>query len=313
MSNLRNLGTRFSVSITPDDDGYLGRECPVPECKGYFKITPGTGVQDRSTCRCPYCGQESGSQQFFTAAQREYARSVVMRKVTDAVHKDLKTLEFEHKPVGPFGIGISMKVKTSQPAPIRYYRESKLETEVVCDKCSLRYAIYGVFGWCPDCGSHNSLQILGKNLELVKKEIALSTTVEGELGAHLLGDALENAVSAFDGFGREVCAKASTTISFQNLGSARRKVKEAYAFDFADPVTPKDWDFVSTVFQKRHLLAHNMGVVDEEYLRKTNDPSAVVGRKVQISQEELNKATLTIEVVGRRLFEGIFSTTAGNE
>ena len=99
------------------------------------------------------------------------ARSVAIRKITDAVHADLKSLEFEHKPRGIFGIGVSMKVSRSAPQPIRYYRERELETHVVCDHCTLRYAIYGVFAWCPDCGVHNSLQILTKNLELAAKEV----------------------------------------------------------------------------------------------------------------------------------------------
>ena len=98
--------------------------------------------------------------------------------------KDLKSLEFEHKPSGPFGIGISLKLEPSAPHPIRYYREKKLETEVICDACTLRYAIYGVFGWCPDCGVHNSLQILIKNLELANKELALAEAVDKELADH---------------------------------------------------------------------------------------------------------------------------------
>ena len=105
---------------------------------------------------------------FFTKAQVEYAKSVVMREVTGALLKDLKTLEFNYRPRGAFGIGISMKV-TGQPTAIRRYREPKLETEVVCEKCTLHYTIYGVFGFCPDCAVHNSLQILNKNLELVQK------------------------------------------------------------------------------------------------------------------------------------------------
>ena len=73
-----------------------------------------------------------------------------MRQLTDAFVEDLKSLEFEQKPSGPFGIGISMKLEPSAPHPIRYYREKQLETEVVCNACTLRYVIYGVFGWCPD-------------------------------------------------------------------------------------------------------------------------------------------------------------------
>jgi hypothetical protein len=40
-----------------------------------------------------------------------------MRRVTDTLTKDLKSLEFEHTPKGPLGIGISMKLKPSAAAP----------------------------------------------------------------------------------------------------------------------------------------------------------------------------------------------------
>lgn len=126
-----------------------------------------------------------------------------------------------------FGIGISMKLQPSSPLPIRHYREKQLETEVVCDNCTLRYAIYGVFGWCPDCGVHNSLQILTKNLELARKELTLAQSADAELSNHLIGDALENVVSAFDGFGREICSRKGADIRFQNITGARRRVSAA--------------------------------------------------------------------------------------
>jgi hypothetical protein len=65
-------------------------------------------------------------------------------------------------------------------------------------------AIYGVFGWCPDCGVHNSLQILNKNLELARKELALAASADPDVATYLIGDALENAV---------VCAHAPTSPS----------------------------------------------------------------------------------------------------
>ena len=119
---------------------------------------------------------------------------MVIRQVTDALHEDLEDMEFNHPPRGAFGIGISMKV-TRDGHIDRDYREKQLETEVICDKCTLRYAIFGVFGWCPDCGAHNSAEILGKNLELAKKELTLAQSVEKDLAEHLIGDALENVVS----------------------------------------------------------------------------------------------------------------------
>jgi hypothetical protein len=138
MNHLRGLGSQISIPIRTDSDGYLGRECPVSECLGYFKVTPGTGIKGPAPCVCPYCGHSGDNNTFFTQEQIEYARSVAIRTITDAVHADLKSLEFEHKPRGMFGIGVSMKVSRSAPQPIRYYRERELETHVVCDHCTLR-------------------------------------------------------------------------------------------------------------------------------------------------------------------------------
>lgn len=304
-SNLSRLGSRMSISLKPDKNGYLGRECPVEECEGYFKITPGTGVKGPAPCHCPYCGHTGASQSFTTKEQLEYAKSMVLRQVTDAFHQDLKSMEFDHRPRGGFGIGISLKVTQGERHPIQYYREKELEMEIICDVCTLRYAIYGVFGWCPDCGAHNSLQILTKNVELARKELALATSVEKELADHLIGDALENVVSAFDGFGREICGRNGSDIRFQNLSGARKNVQNAFGFDFADAVAGGEWETACRVFQKRHLLAHKMGVIDEDYLQKAVDPSAILGRKVRVTFGEVEAATAIIAALGARLFNGV--------
>lgn len=308
MSNLRRLGNSISVPIQPDEEGYIGRECPVDSCLGYFKITPGTGLKGPAPCHCPYCGHSGEQNTFFTQEQIEYAKSVAIRKLTDAIHQDLKLLEFDHKPRGAFGIGISMKVTSSGQQPIRYYREKNLETKVTCDKCTLCFAIYGVFGWCPDCGAHNSLQILSKNLELANKELSLAKSVETELADHLVGDALENVVSAFDGFGREICSQKAADIHFQNMNSARRRVRETFGFDFAEELSVDSWVTICRIFQKRHLLSHKMGVIDDEYVQKANDPVAVVGRRIRITHEEISLAISLVETLGRRLFKGILMT-----
>lgn len=308
-TNIRRLGNQVNVPISADEDGYLGRECPVKECLGYFKVTPGTGIKGPAPCHCPYCGHAGDNNTFWTQEQIEYARSVALRTFTDALQKDLKSMEFEHRSTGGFGIGMSMKFTPGTPHPIQYYKEKELETQVTCDNCTLRYAIYGVFGWCPDCGIHNSIQILMKNLELAGKELALAETADKELADHLTGDALENVVSAFDGFGRQICATKTADIQFQNLAGARRRVNDAFAFDFADVLAPDDWESVCRVFQKRHLLAHKMGVVDEDYIKKAKDSQAILGRKVGIGRNEVVVTISLVEALGKRLFAGILHPT----
>lgn len=310
MRHLRNHGSQFSISLPADEEGLIGRECPVPECEGYFKLQPGTGLKGENLpSHCPYCGHKAGSDKFFTKAQIEYAKSVVIREVTGALLKDLKSLEFNHRPRGGFGIGISMKV-SGQPTPIRRYREKKLETEVVCDRCTLRYTIYGVFGFCPDCAAHNSLQILNKNLELVEKILAVAETQDSQVAQHLIENALEDCVSAFDGFGRETCrvfaSKAvkpekAAEIRFQNIVGARDRVTEQFGIDFAATASPSDWAHVLRAFQKRHLLAHKMGVVDEGYLSATGDSPSLLGRKVSIAAPEVRELVTKLQSLGGEL------------
>jgi hypothetical protein len=311
MRHLRNLGSQFSISLPPDEEGFIGRECPVAECEGYFKLQPGTGLKGENLpCHCPYCGHGAGLDKFFTKAQVEFAKSVVMRQVTGALLKDLKSMEFNHRPRGAFGIGISMKV-SGKPTALRHYRESKLETEVVCDRCTLRYTIYGVFGFCPDCAVHNSRQILNKNLELVEKLLAVAETQEPPVAQHLIENALEDCVSAFDGFGRETCRVFSSKavkpekaaeIRFQSIGAARDRVREQFSVDFTATAAPADWTQILRAFQKRHLLAHKMGVVDEDYLSATGDSPSLLGRKVSILAPEVHELSGKLQELGRELF-----------
>lgn len=311
MTYLDRLGSHLSISLPTDEKGLIGRECPVPECEGYFSLQPGTGLQGEGLpCHCPYCGHEASSDKFFTKAQVEYVTSVVIREVTGALLKDLKALEFNHRPSGGFGIGISMKV-TGQPTPIRYYREKELETDVVCDKCALHYTIYGVFGFCPDCAAHNSLQILNKNLELAHKVSVVAETQAPQVARHLIENALEDCVSAFDGFARESCrvfaSKAITPekaveIRFQNIVAARDRVRKQFGADFAATLSSANWTHVLRVFQKRHLLAHKMGVVDEEYLSATGESQALLGRKVSVAGSEVLDLVSRLQVLGAELF-----------
>jgi hypothetical protein len=296
MSHLNRLDKTMKISISPDDDGYIGRECPISDCEGYFKITLGTGLPVSTDCYCPYCGHKGSQQDFFTKNQIEYAKSVAIRKVKDALVKDLKEMEFEHKPKGSFGIGLSLKIKPGQPHPIHWYREKELETHITCSNCTLKYAVYGVFAYCPDCGEPNTLQIFHENLKLVRKCIEISKTLEKEVAQILIEDAFENCISSFDGFGRELCRinsnkskipERAIKISFQNLQGANTNVKELFGFELDKGLTSAEWHIAIISFLKRHLLAHKMGIIDDEYLRKSGDSNAIVGRKINISSDDV--------------------------
>lgn len=296
----------MSIQIPKDSTGYFARECP--KCEEVFKVMPGTGLTGTNHCYCPYCGHKGANDTFWTKEQLEYAKSVALNKVMGGALRTLKQHEFDMKPKGAFGIGISLKVTGTVPR-VRRYLEPSLETELVCDKCTLKYAIYGVFAFCSDCGAHNSLPILNKNLEFVRKLLALADTVDADTRERLTHDALENAVSAFDGFGREVCrtlaekhnTPAASNTSFQNLPNARDAVMRHLSFDLRDGLSDEEWTFVVAAFQKRHLIAHKMGVIDQRYVDVTGEPSAVVGRKVSVTREDVERICELVSRLGVRL------------
>lgn len=311
MNHLQRLGNQISVSIPSGEDGLTGRECPNLDCEGYFKIAIGTGLEGEGLpCHCPYCGHTDTHDHFSTQEQIKYVRSIVARKSSDAIRKYLKSLEFDIKPKGPFGIGISMKLKSSgRSLPIYHYRERQLETEIVCESCTLHYSVYGVFAFCPDCRQHNSLQILKKNLDLVRKVVDLAGD-KPELAEKLIESALQNCVSAFDGFGRELIrvntdrasdASMTSRISFQNLSSARIKVLDQFGFDLAGSVPQQTWQEAVRLFQKRHLVVHKMGVIDEDYVTRSGDSSATIGRKILVTPDEVRRLADFIETLSHSL------------
>ena len=290
----------IAVPIRADRSGYLGRECPNPKCLKYFKVTPGTGVKGSAPCHCPYCGHTGDSNTFGTRQQIEYGASIAKQQFIQQVHQNIRNT---------FGRNRNVTYTPGPPIPIRHYRELDLESEIVCDECGLRYAIYGEFAWCPDCGVHNSLQILNKNLELAKRRLEFAASADKDLAHTFVADALSGIVASFDGFGREVC-KNNAKVSFQNLECGRKAVIREYGFDVAEVVSDDEWTFCSRSFQKRHLLMHRMGVVDEDYKKHTTDTSAIVGRKIALPSSEVATLIELIERIGKRLYEGVMQKKA---
>lgn len=290
----------FSVSIEPDADGYTGRECP--KCEKYFKIKFGTGLPGATDCHCPYCNHVESQKQFFTKEQVEYVKSVALNKISGELLQVMKKAERRPDPRAFISIGITVK---GSPTPIIRYAEKELEERVSCSSCTLEYTIYGAFAFCPDCGVHNSLQIINANFDLVIKMLDLAEMAPPAVMPKLIENALEDAVSSFDGFGREHCAGQAFKVSFQNIESARDKLQRAIGVDIADGLDVAEWRFACEQFQKRHLLAHKMGIVDAEFLGRTGGSPALLGRKVDISDENVRNLVKHLRVMASKLYSDI--------
>jgi len=119
----------------------------------------------------------------------------------------------------------------------------------------------------------------------------------------IVENALEDTISAFDAFGREWGSKLNVVISFQNIESARKKLLAENGLNIANSIDQREWNFILTQFQKRHLLAHKMGVIDETYVKNTGIDASMIGRKVSISSDEVKLLIKDLSIVVENLFK----------
>ena len=318
----------IAVPIKPDEEGMIGRECNNPNCKKYFKVKPGTGITDNPVMFCPYCSYKGSPKEFFTEEQIEYVKSIAFRHVTDIIGQELKKLE-RHSFKGPF-FSLNIKIK-STPIPIRYYAERQLQEDVICENCACEYAIYGMFAVCPDCGVHNLFQMFFKNLGLVKKQIELEDELYKKFGetnradiddlmkdlrGKLIEDACENIVTVFEVFYKQAYDQSRLKTvdpsmllpgnSFQSLDKTKDIFLSQLNLNLFSCLSQTEIDNLYLLFNKRHILTHNLGIIDQKFLRNTGLQKDILNHKVEISKTEVLSALESLEKIVKYIKGNLF-------
>lgn len=74
--------------------------------------------------------------------------------------------------------------------------------------------------------------------------------------------------------------------AFQNIARVRHHMAEIFALS-----VPEDehWPVLAATFEKRHPIAHNLGVVDRKYLERAQAAERQ-GREVRITKSEIDQA-----------------------
>lgn len=321
----------FSVPLKADEDGLIGRECSNDDCETkYFKMSltipdeMAKHIEDFSQydLTCPYCGTVDNMQHLHTTEQVEWIKSMMIR----GVHKTFGHMlerSFGSRPKSRGGMfSISVEVKKGSLPSVRYYVEEKLKQEVTCDKCELRYAIYGVSFHCPLCGKGNILQHLGRSVETIKILVAESTRIATEHGDHvgeaMLGNALEDVIGLFEGFlkhgyrygvrkkyPKEDADKllSKVKVNFQRLAGAEEFFRRDLSIECFQNLSPSQRESLEIAFAKRHVLTHNLGLIDGKYKEKVRIWERVSSELVVKPDEVLNALESVQAVVSYTLGE----------
>jgi hypothetical protein len=182
---------------------------------------------------------------------------------------------------------ISIKVKRGALPSVRYYVEEELKQEVVCDKCRHKYAVYGISLHCPFCGEGALIQHLERSAAIVRilaNEAARISAEHGpDVGEKMLGNALEDVVSLFEGFLKQLYRYAvrkahlkedadkmiqKVRVNFQRPSGAEEFFRRDFGVEIFKNISPADREKLELAFAKRHVLTHNLGLIDDKYREK---------------------------------------------
>lgn len=175
------------------------------------------------------------------------------------------------------------------------------DTRLTCRYCKVDFAVNGVFVRRPCCAIENPRELMADVVGYVTKSLAEPAgrqTLEMTLGLlvskfdgimrGMLKIANQNSVHVQEGNPKKSdpsCAAAlPRESSFQNIAAARERLLPA-CWDMASPAA--DWEALKRLFQKRHTIAHGLGVADQHYISRSSDQTAVLGKRVSLTSDEL--------------------------
>ena len=325
---------QMTITIPADADGFRGHECPGTNCApAYFKVKPGTGLSGQPEMFCPYCRTAGGTDKFLTEEQVRYAEDAVVAEAKLGISDMLKDAFTGGNARGRSGDGMFSVEWSYQAGPrehARPPREEPLRRDLVCPHCTLEQAVFGLATWCSDCGRDIFLVHLASELQVLRVMLEAVPSRCTTLGARVAGrdieDALENVVSVFEAVlkaisrrhlllsGRAVAEvddvlRKEVRNGYQSIARAEPLVRSLTGRELLACLDASEQRFLADAFEKRHPIAHNLGVADKVYLAKSRS-AASEGREVALHASDVRRALDLADRVLSSLYQSLFSPPA---
>lgn len=328
---------RFSIDIPTDSDGFIGRECINEDCSpGYFKVRPGTGiVNDQVEAFCPYCKSSGDPSDFATKAQVQYAKDIALREAQESVDRLVRNAfgigPSGKKKMGGGFLSLELSYKPSRPRHVSRPFEEELRRDIVCPGCSLDHAVFGLAIWCPDCGRDIFLSHIEKEFEVIRLIMDEIENRREKLGARIAGrdieNCLEDIVSIFEAVMKFITQRYLLQ-SGENVSSAKeiieKKIRNRYqsipqaaksfekftGMQLYQDIDQEDVESLASAFEKRHPIAHNLGIIDRKYLQRAMT-GELEGREIRLNKQEVLEAAVIAHTIISRIYKRAFpSSTA---
>ena len=311
-------GVHVSVALPSDADGYDEKECPNPECLARFKIhtEDWSSLVSDEIVYCPLCRHEADGQQWFTPEQVEYAQRVALEqmkgRIDRAFQQGVRSAN-RRAPRGGF-VSFSFEYKPGRRtyvAPL--VAGNVLEQRSTCEACGCRFASIGAAFFCPACGHNSARSTFGDTLANVRASLdflprlseMLDKDAAADLGRGFAENGLVKLVNAFERFAEatyeafpEPKAKPGFN-AFQRLGDGSDLFRAATGRGYDSVLDVDDLAELGRYFQQRHLLVHEDGIVDQQYLDRSGDRGYRLGQRLVIKPAAVRRTADLIEKLAK--------------
>jgi len=296
--------------IQSDEQCMWGRNCPV--CEKYFR----TNHIMREVTHCPYCAAPAPSLAFISKDQRVYLTACY----------DAFARAYRGKKSSSIGEADVTDVK-----PAWHYSEVKQQFHFKCetDNCGTETDILGDYGFCPRCGRTNAQKLFNEEIDklLTRWQETKQDVSDRRSHGEVWEDLTVKSLFAFEPFAKHIRLKLLLfpmtarrkkqleDLNFQRPLAANESLMQWFDIGVLEwpgndalpkrVVPPEEVAFIKKMVQRRHILTHNHGVVDQEYLDLSDDSSFSLGERIRIGSAEAKRFLERVREMGLNLLDNV--------
>jgi hypothetical protein len=215
--------------------------------------------------------------------------------------------------------------------PAWHYAEEKQQTHFKCqtDGCGVETDILGIYGYCPRCGRTNARPAFNESMTrmLTRWEETDKKVSDRNARGEVWDDLTVKSVTEFETLAKHLRRRLLT---FPMTRSRRQAVEElSFQTPLQADIALRQWfdigivewkgnattppravkqlelPFVTKMLQRRHILIHNSGVVDGDYLRLSGDNQVRLDERIRIPSNEAKHFVEVIREMGLNLLDGV--------
>lgn len=300
---------KIPMTFQTDEKGYLDRQCPNENCEYVFKINMEDWKEKvQEEVHCPMCGHVASTDAWYTDEQieviKENARSYALNMAQTMLNKSLS--KFANSTRNNKYIKITYKPSkrvTVINNPIGQREEWNLD--ITCDNCGTRYSVIGSAYFCPCCG-HNSVEKMFDSSittieSMLNAQDFMCKQLTGQYGEDvaikmcrsILEGTLGDIVSAFQKFAKENLVSHSPLDTskirvndFQIVAKGSNLYRTHLNKGYENCLSNDEISLMTLLFNRRHILEHNEGIVDQKYIDNTKDNTYLVGQRIIVKKED---------------------------